>query len=167
MFWGSGIYFKVDSFAFGLWYIFSRTSLFGSVVRVVAALYFPSHPSSLTFIVLFGGDFLVSLFSGPGLRLDLVVLSGLALIFGIMPPKLALTFGLDVSGLAVSLSRSDVAQQIMNRFSAFKISAIQFVGTIAKVTFANKADRESVMRRESITINDVVCPVPVPEDFCL
>ena len=71
MFWGSGIYFKVDSFAFGLWYIFSKTSLFGSVVRVVAALYFPSHPSGLTFIVLFGGDFLVSLFSAQASGLTL------------------------------------------------------------------------------------------------
>ena len=76
-----------------------------------------------------------------------------------MAPRLALTVGLDVSGLAANLSCAVVAQRIMNRFVAFKISAIQFVGTSAKVTFCNQADRESVMRCESISIDDVVCPV--------
>ena len=101
---GSGIYIKVDAFTFGLWFTFSRKKFFGFLVRVVAALCFPSHPSGLTFIVLFGGDFLLFLSSGPGLQLDPVVLSGLALIFGTMPPKLALTVGIDVSGLAASFS---------------------------------------------------------------
>ena len=96
---------------------------------------------------------------GLGLQLDPVVLSGPASIFGTMPPRLALTVGLDVSGLAANLSRAVVAQRIMNRFVAFKISSIQFVGTNAKITFCNLADRESVMRCESITIDDVVCPV--------
>ena len=64
VFWASGIYIKVDTFTFGLWYIFSWTSLFGSVVRVVATLCFASHPSGLTFIVLSDGDFFLFLF-GP------------------------------------------------------------------------------------------------------
>ena len=93
---------------------------------------------------------------GLGLQLDPVVLSGPVSIFGTMPPRLALTVGLDVSGLAANLSRAVVAQRIMNRFVAFKISSIQFVGTNAKITFCNLADRETVMRCESITIDDVV-----------
>ena len=97
--------------------------------------------------------------SGPGLQLDPLVLSGWALIFGTMPPRLALTVGIDVSGLAARFSRAVVAQRIMNRFLAFKIAAIQFVGTVAKITFCNLADRQSVMRCENIIIDEVVCPV--------
>ena len=56
-------------------------------------------------------------------------------------------------------SRLAVALRITNRFAAFEISANQFVGSIAKVTFLNQADQESVIPCESITIDHIVCPV--------
>ena len=156
---GSGIYINVDPFTLhcgthshekpfricgksGRCFVFSKSPIrfnFHSSVRWGLCFFFLS--------------------SGPGLQLDPLVLSGLALIFGTMPPKLALTVGIDVSGLAARLSRAVVAQRIMNRFLAFKIAAIQFVATVAKITFCNLADRQSVMRCENITIDDVVCPV--------
>ena len=69
------------------------------------------------------------------------------------------TAGLDVSGLAASNDRKEVSQFIVEHFAHFNIHAVQFVGTIAKVTFAVEASKQQVIRHQSININGVQCAV--------
>ena len=69
------------------------------------------------------------------------------------------TVGLDVSGLAASNDRKKVSQFIVEHFAHFNIHAVQFVGTIAKVTFAVEASKQQVICHQSININGVQCAV--------
>ena len=69
------------------------------------------------------------------------------------------TVGLDVSGLAASNDRKEVSQFIVEHFAHFNIHAVQFVGTIAKVTFAVEASKQQVICHQSININGVQCAV--------
>ena len=65
------------------------------------------------------------------------------------------TVGLDVSGLAASNDRKEVSQFIVEHFAHFNIHAVQFVGTIAKVTFAVEASKQQVICHQSTNINGV------------
>ena len=69
------------------------------------------------------------------------------------------TVGLDVSGLAASNERKDVCQFIVEHFAHLNIHAVQFVGTIAKVTFAAEASKLQVMCHQSVNIQGVQCAV--------
>ena len=69
------------------------------------------------------------------------------------------TVGLDVSGLAASNDRKQFSQFIVEHFAHFNIHAVQFVGTIAKVTFAVEASKQQVICHQSININGVQCAV--------
>ena len=76
-----------------------------------------------------------------------------------MPPKFAKTAALDLSNFPASVSAADIASAIVSRFATFKVNAVQLLGKLAKVTFDNTADKESVMRFESIHVGEVECPV--------
>ena len=69
------------------------------------------------------------------------------------------TVGLDVSGLAASNDRKEVSRFIVEHFAHLNIHAVQFVGTIAKVTFAVEASKQQVICHQSISINGVQCAV--------
>ena len=69
------------------------------------------------------------------------------------------TVGLDVSGLAASNDRKEVSQFIVEHFPHFNIHAVQFVGTIAKVTFVVEASKQQVICHQSISIHGVQCAV--------
>ena len=64
-----------------------------------------------------------------------------------------LTVGLDVSGLAASNDRREVSQFIVEHFAHFNIHAVQFIGSVAKVTFAVEAGKQQVVSHQG----------PVPE----
>ena len=76
-----------------------------------------------------------------------------------MPPQFAKTIALDLSNFPASVSAADIASAIVSRFATFKVNAVQLLGKLAKVTFDNSADKESVMRFESIHVCEVECPV--------
>ena len=76
-----------------------------------------------------------------------------------MPPQFAKTIALDLSNFPASVSAVDIASAIVSRFATFKVNAVQLLGKLAKVTFDNTADKESVMRFESIHVGEVECPV--------
>ena len=65
------------------------------------------------------------------------------------------TVGLDVSGLAASNDRKEVSQFIVENFVHFNFHAVQFIGTVAKVTFAMEASKQQVISHQSININGV------------
>lgn len=65
--------------------------------------------------------------------------------------------GLDVSGLAASNYRKEVSQFIVEHFAHFNIQAVQFIGTVAKVTFAVEASKQQVISHQYIYINGVQC----------
>ena len=65
--------------------------------------------------------------------------------------------GLDVSGLAASNDRKEVSQFIVEHFAHFNIQAVQFIGTVAKVTFAVEASKQQVISHQYIYINGVQC----------
>ena len=69
------------------------------------------------------------------------------------------TVGLDVSGLAASNDRKEVSQFIVEHFAHFNIHAVQFVATIAKVTFVVEASKQQVICHQSISIHGVQCAV--------
>ena len=69
------------------------------------------------------------------------------------------TVDLDVSGLAASNDRKEVSQFIVEHFAHFNIHAVQFVGTVAKVTFAVEASKQQVICHQSINTNGVHCAV--------
>ena len=76
-----------------------------------------------------------------------------------MRPQFAKTIALDLSNFPASVSAADIASAIVSRFATFKVNAVQLLGKLAKVTFDNTADKESVMRFESIHVGEVECPV--------
>lgn len=86
------------------------------------------------------------------------------------------TVALDVSGWAASNDRKEVSQFIVEHFAHFNIHAVQFIGTVAKVTFAVEVSKQQVISHQSININGVQCAVrgvgggggsPRTECFCL
>ena len=56
---------------------------------------------------------------------------------------------LDVSGFPVSVNRNVIATAITNRFASFKVMAVQFVGNVARVSFADAAAKQLILRNES------------------
>ena len=96
---------------------------------------------------------------GGGFPFFLVSLSCF-LFVGVMAQRVTRrTVGLDVSGLAASNDRKEVSQFIVEHFAHCNIHAVQFVGTIAKVTFAVEASKQQVICHQSISINGVQCAV--------
>ena len=69
------------------------------------------------------------------------------------------TVSLDVSQLASSNQRKDVSTFIVEHFAQHKIHAVQFIGTVAKVTFAVEASKQEVISHQAININGVQCAV--------
>ena len=78
---------------------------------------------------------------------------------GTMPSDLLCTIVLDVSKFPAGASRVDISSAIVNRFTAYKVNAVQFVGNLARVTFSSASDRDAVMRFESVRGGDVDCVV--------
>ena len=52
-----------------------------------------------------------------------------------MPSDLPRTIVLDVSKFPAATSRVDISSAIVNRFTAYKVNAVQFVGNLARVNF--------------------------------
>ena len=73
--------------------------------------------------------------------------------------KFSRTVALDISGFPASSNRNIIASAIANRFLSLKVSAVQLVGNIARVSFADTASKDLIMRMESVYIGDVACPV--------
>ena len=69
------------------------------------------------------------------------------------------TIVLDVSKFSAAASRVDISSAIVNRFTTYKVNAVQFVGNLARVTFSSASDRDAVMRFESVRVGDVDCVV--------
>ena len=63
------------------------------------------------------------------------------------------------SKFPAAASRVDISSAIVNRFTAYKVNAVQFVGNLARVTFSPASDRDAVMRFESVRVGDVDCVV--------
>ena len=60
-----------------------------------------------------------------------------------------------VFGLAASNDRKEVSQFIVEHVAHFNIHAVQFIGTVAKVTFAVEASKQQVISHQSINVNGV------------
>ena len=69
------------------------------------------------------------------------------------------TVSLDVSQLAGSNDRKTVSTFIVEHFAQHNIHAIQFIGTVAKVTFAVEASKQEVISHQAININGFQCTV--------
>ena len=69
------------------------------------------------------------------------------------------TVALDISGFPASTARNLIASAIANRFLSLKVTALQFVGNIAQVSFADTASKELIMRMEPVYVGDIACPV--------
>ena len=76
-----------------------------------------------------------------------------------MPSDLPRTIVLDVSKFPATVSPVEISSAIVNRFTAYKVNAVQFVGNLARVTFSSASDRDAVMRLESVRVGDVDCVV--------
>ena len=68
------------------------------------------------------------------------------------------TIALDASGFLVSSKHNVIASASANPFQFLKVTALQLVGNIAQVSFVDTASKKLIMRMESVTIGDVVCP---------
>lgn len=69
------------------------------------------------------------------------------------------TVSLDVSQLAGSNDRKTVSTFIVEPFAQHNIHAVQFIGTVAKVTFAVETSKQEVISHQAININGVQCAV--------
>ena len=69
------------------------------------------------------------------------------------------TIVFNVSEVSAAASRVDISSAIVNRFTAYKVNAVQFVGNLARVTFSSASDRNAVMCFESVCVGDVDCVV--------
>ena len=66
---------------------------------------------------------------------------------------------LDVSGFPASANRNVIATAITNRFASLKVMTVQFVIKVARVSFADPAAKQLILRNESIVIGDIPCRV--------
>ena len=80
-----------------------------------------------------------------------------AFFCGTMPSDLTCTIFLDVSKFPVF--RVEISSAIVNRFTAYKVNALQFVGNLVRVTFSSASDRDAAMRFESVRVGDIDCVV--------
>ena len=76
-----------------------------------------------------------------------------------MSSKFPRTVLLDVSGFPASLNSNVIATAITNRFASLKVMAVQFVGNVARVSLADTAAKQLILRHESIVIGDIPCRV--------
>ena len=60
------------------------------------------------------------------------------------------TILLDVSGFPASVNRNVIATAITNRFASLKVTAVQFVGNVARLSFADPAAKRLILRNQSI-----------------
>ena len=74
-----------------------------------------------------------------------------------MPSDLPCTIVLDVLKFPAAASRVDISSAIVNRFTAYRFNAVQFVGNLPRVTFSSASDRDAVMRFEYVRLGDVDC----------
>ena len=105
-----------------------------------------------------------SLFLPRPLGLNPVGVSPFFLVVVLRFPVMALrafrrTVSLDVSQLAGSNDRKTVSTFIVEHFAQHNIHAVQFIGTVAKVTFAVEASKQEVISHQAININGVQCAV--------
>ena len=90
----------------------------------------------------------------------MVYLGGSCLFFPeTLPSDLTCTIVLDVSKFPAAASRVDISSAIVQRFTACKVNAVQFVGNLTRVTFSSASDRDAVMHFESVRVGDVDCVV--------
>ena len=61
------------------------------------------------------------------------------------------TVALDISGFPASTAWNVVASAIA-RFLSLKVTALQFVGNITRVSFADTASKELIMRMEFVYV---------------
>ena len=66
---------------------------------------------------------------------------------------------LDASGFPASVNRNVIATTITNQFVSLKVTAVQFVGNVARVSFADASGKQLILRSESIVIGDIPCRV--------
>ena len=69
------------------------------------------------------------------------------------------TVSLDVSELARSHDRKTVSESIVDHFVGHNVHAVQFIGTVAKVTFAVEASKQEVLSHQAINIKGIQCAV--------
>ena len=69
-----------------------------------------------------------------------------------MPSDLPCTIVLDVSKFPAAASRVDISSAIVNRCTAYKVNAVQFVGNLARVTFSSASDHDAVKRALSLFV---------------
>ena len=62
-----------------------------------------------------------------------------------------------MSKFPAAASRVDISSAIVNRFTAYKVNTVQFVGNLARVTFSSASDHDAVMHFESVCVGDVDC----------
>ena len=66
---------------------------------------------------------------------------------------------LDASGFPASVNRNVIATTITNQFVSLKVTAVHFVGNVARVSFADASGKQLILHSESIVIGDIPCRV--------
>ena len=56
----------------------------------------------------------------------------------------------DVSGFPASPIRNVIATAITNRFASLQVMAVQFVGNVARVSFADPAAKQLILRNDTL-----------------
>ena len=77
----------------------------------------------------------------------------------IMVHNFTRTVAFGISGFPASTARNVIASAIANRFLSLKVTAHQFVGNTARVSFADTVSKELIMPMESVYVGDIACPV--------
>lgn len=65
---------------------------------------------------------------------------------------------LNVSGFP-AVNRIAIAATITNRFASLNVTALHFVGIVARVSFEDVAGKQLILRNEAIVIGDIRCHV--------
>ena len=71
-----------------------------------------------------------------------------------MPSDLPCTIGLYVSKFPAAVSCVEISSAIVQRFTAYKVNAVHFVGYLARATFSSATDSEAVMHFGSVRVGD-------------
>ena len=74
-------------------------------------------------------------------------------------PRFHHTVRIDVSRIAADITRAEVCFSIVERFVGMNIPAIQFVGTVAKVTSDSEATKRWVLQHESVMLIRKNCTI--------
>ena len=64
-----------------------------------------------------------------------------------------------VLGFAGSNDHQAVSKFIVDHFAQYNIHAVQFIGMVAKVTFAAEASKQQLLSHQAININGILCAV--------